>query len=305
MDLIFNLNKPKGITSQEATTEIKKIFKAKKAGHTGTLDPSATGVLLVCINRATRLASYFSSLKKEYKAVLKLGETTDTQDAQGTVIERSEQIEVDEPSLKNVLKSFRGEIFQKPPMFSALKHKGRPLYKYAHRGIDIPRKPRAVHIDLIELLDINLPYASIMVLCSKGTYIRTLCDDIGKKLGCGAHLFKLERTAIDSFSTKDSLTIGEIRAIRTDSGSGQTPYAHSGIYTMNDALSWMPELKIKDSQVRHVMNGNPIKPNATEQTHILKTAEGIKIKSSEGELLAIGSYLAEKNMIKMDVVFPT
>lgn len=304
MDLIINLNKPKGITSQDATLKVKKILKAKKAGHTGTLDPTATGILLICINKATRLASYFSSLDKEYKALIKLGEATDTLDAQGNVIKKSDRIRVDETVIKNTLKSFEGKILQRPPMFSALKYKGTPLYKYAKKGIDIPRKPRKVHIHHIELLNINLPFVSFMTVCSKGTYIRTLCDDIGKKLGIGAHLFELERTAIDPFKIKDAMSIEEL---------SPDPIKNRSIYTMDSALSWMPELKIKESLVKGVKNGTPIKisdcPDFLDSSgtsrNDLMTAAGIKIKSPDGEFLAVGSFLAGKNVVKMDVVFET
>ena len=297
MDLIINLNKPKGITSQKATTEVKKLLKAKKAGHAGTLDPAATGVLLICINRATRLASYFSSLDKEYNAVIKLGETTDTQDSQGIVIEKTDRIEVDETLIKNTLKSFEGEIMQEPPMYSALKYEGKPLYKYARKGIDIPRNPRKVHIYFIKVLNINIPFVSFKTVCSKGTYIRTLCDDIGKKLGTGAHLFELERTAIGPFRLEDSMKIDNL---------GPAPIKNRGVYTMDSALSWMPELKIKESQIKAVRNGAPINTRlCSDFSDNLKNAQGIKIKSPDNEFLAIGSFSAGKNMVKMDVVFGT
>lgn len=326
MDLVININKPEGITSQKITLKVKKILNAKKAGHTGTLDPSATGILLICLNNATRLASYFSSLDKEYRAVIKLGEATDTQDAEGNVIEKSGRIAVDRSALKNTLKSFTGKILQKPPMFSALKFKGKPLYKYARKGIDIPRKPRKVQIHNIELLDINFPFVSFKVVCSKGTYIRTLSDDIGKKLGIWAHLFELERTAVGPFNIKDAVRIEELNPVsiltsdsetsRSELSKGACPVGQeallpNGIYTMDSALFWMPELKIKESLVRGVKNGIPIKisechdfPDSSGMSHEdLMAASGIRIKSPEGQLLAIGSFLAGKEVIKTDVVF--
>lgn len=300
MDLIISLNKPKGITSYEATAEAKKIFKAEKAGHTGTLDPLATGVLLICINKATRLASYFSSLDKEYRAVMKLGEVTDTQDADGNVIGKSDRIEVDEITIKDTLKSFEGEILQIPPVFSALKYKGKPLYKYAKKGLNIPLEPRKVYIHYIELLNIDLPFVCFRTACSKGTYIRTLCNDIGKKLGFGAHLFELERTAIGSFSIRDSLSIEELNSIKPDNRTD------GGIYTMDSAISWMPELKIKESLLKAVKNGIPIKINqCIDFSDDLKTTGGIRIKSPDGRLLAVGSFVTDKNEIRMDVVFGT
>jgi tRNA pseudouridine55 synthase len=295
MDLIISLNKPKGLTSQEATSKVKKILKAKKAGHTGTLDPMATGLLLICIDKATRITQYLSSLDKEYEAVMKLGETTDTQDAEGTIISQTDRIEIDEETIKKTLESFKGRILQKPPMFSALKHKGRPLYKYARKGMDIPRESRSVYIHYIELLNTNLTFVTFRTLCSKGTYIRTLCDDIGKKLGVGAHLFELKRIAIGPFNIKDALSIEELNSTKD--------YLRSkGIYTIDKALSWLPELKIKGSLIKAVRNGAPIKTGFTLSREI-KSALGIRIKSPDDELLAIGSFSPKHEIIKMDVVF--
>ncbi len=313
MDFIINLNKPAGITSQDAVTKVKKTIKAKKAGHAGTLDPAATGVLLVCTNRATRLASYFSDLDKEYRAVIKLGEVTDTQDAQGKVIEKSDSIDVDESAIKSALGAFEGETLQQPPMYSALKHEGKPLYKYARQGIDVPRKQRKISIHKIELLDIDLPFAGFTVVCSKGTYIRTLCHDIGKKLGTGAHLFKLERTAIGPFSIKDSLSLEELSPLRKQEGflnkgvypdRKQEGFLNKGVYTMDSALSWMPEYRVTDSQVGDVQNGVPVSISGSQDfLDSLAASSGIRVKSPEGLLLAIGSFQPIRKTVKMDVVF--
>jgi tRNA pseudouridine55 synthase len=295
MDLIIALNKPKDITSQDAVTKVKKILKVKKAGHTGTLDPMATGLLLVCINRATRLASYFSNLGKEYRAVMKLGETTDTQDACGKIIARSDKIEIGNATIEECLVSFKGNILQQPPMFSALKHEGQPLYKLARKGIDVDRKPREVSIYDIDVLNINYPFVTFRVACSKGTYIRTLCDDAGKKLGVGAHLFELERTAIGPFRIEDSLSFDELKNVDINEAGIK------GIYTMDKALSWMPELKIDDVTINAVKHGNPIMILTLSDDY--KKAEGIRIKSPDDEFLAVGSFSPERNIIKMDVVF--
>ncbi|MBI5098846.1 MAG: tRNA pseudouridine(55) synthase TruB [Nitrospirae bacterium] len=295
MDLIIALNKPKDITSQDAVTKVKKILKIKKAGHTGTLDPMATGLLLVCINRATRLASYFCNLDKEYRAVMKLGETTDTQDAYGKIIAKSDKIEIGNTIIEECLISFKGNILQQPPMFSALKHEGQPLYKLARKGIEVDRKPREVSIYDIDLININFPYVTFRVVCSKGTYIRTLCDDIGKKLGVGAHLFELERTAIGSFRIANSLTIEELISLNINEPDGK------GVYTMDKALSWMPAFKIDDATIKAVKHGNPIRILTLSDDY--KKAEGIRIKSPDDEFLAVGSFSPERNTIKMDVVF--
>lgn len=298
MDIIISLNKPKDITSQDAVTRVKKILKFKKAGHTGTLDPMATGLLLICINRATRLASYFLNLDKEYRAVMKLGETTDTQDAYGKIISKTDHIDIDKAVIEETLKSFRGNILQQPPMFSALKHEGGPLYKLARKGIEIERKSREVNIYDIELLDINMPYVTFRAVCSKGTYIRTLCDDIGKKLGVGAHLCELERTKIGAFRIEDSLSIEELKSLNINGPDSK------GVYGMDEALSWMPELNINEEMIKAVTHGNPIK--ITDELGFStteKTVPGIRIKPPDGSLLAIGSYSAAKDIVMMDVVF--
>lgn len=297
MDIVISINKPRDITSQDAVTKTKKILKVKKAGHTGTLDPLATGLLIICVNRATRLAPYFSGLDKEYRCVMKLGETTDTQDAYGKIIDRIDSVEVGREVVEDTLHAFKGKILQLPPMFSALKHKGKPLYKLARKGIEVERKPREINIHDIALLDFNLPFVSFRTICSKGTYIRTLCDDIGKKLGTGAHLCELERTAVGRLNITESITLDELQAV------SQGDLIKKGIYTMDEAMSWLPEFKVKDFMLKSVIHGNPIKLNTINVDHEFKTAPGIRIKSPDGGLLAIGSYASEKNIIKMDVVF--
>ncbi|MEW6600522.1 MAG: tRNA pseudouridine(55) synthase TruB [Nitrospirota bacterium] len=297
MDILIAVNKPKDITSQDAVTRVKRTLKVKKAGHTGTLDPLATGLLIICINRATRLASYFSDLDKEYRAVMKLGETTDTQDAYGNIIARCVTDNIDKGLVEDTLKSFVGTSHQHPPMFSALKHKGRSLYSYARQGIEVERELREITIHRIGLLSVDLPLVTFTVRCSKGTYIRTLCHDIGQKLGVGAHLLELERTAIGPFELKNSLTFDELQAV------SEGERADRGFYTMNEALSWMPEFIIKDHMLKSVIHGHPIQLGSMEPSGNMKSASGIKIVSPDGDLLAIGSYSPLKNEIKMDVVF--
>lgn len=297
MDLIINLNKPRDISSHDAVTKAKKLLKAKKAGHAGTLDPLATGVLIICLNRATRLASYFSGLDKEYRAVMKLGETTDTQDARGVVLEKKDAVAIDKESVQDALLSLKGTVLQEPPMYSALKHRGTPLYKLARKGIDVERRARAITIHEIELLGIEIPYVAFRIVCSTGTYVRTLCDDLGKRLGTGAHLFQLERTAVGQFHIDDSLSIEELAAAEGRSGL-------KGVYSMDGALAWMPELRVHESLAMSVRNGAPVKAEEYAGfSDALRTAKGIRIKSPDNELLAVGSYSPEKDMIRMKVVF--
>lgn len=298
MNLVISINKPKDITSQDAVTRVKKLLKVRKAGHCGTLDPMATGLLLVCINKATRLATYLSGFDKEYIAVMKLGESTDTQDAYGEVIEKADSFDISEAEIKAVISSFKGEISQLPPMFSALKHKGRPLYDYARKGIDIERRSRDVAIKSIDILDIEMPFVKFNVSCSKGTYIRTLCSDVGKKLGVGAHMSELQRTAIGQFNISEALEIDALK----DLDLGKTD--NRGVYTMDSALSWMPELKTDERTSGNVKHGNPITAGQEiEFTDDMKTAAGIRVKSPQNELIAIGRYEDKRNIIRMEVVF--
>jgi tRNA pseudouridine55 synthase len=297
MDLVISINKPKDISSHDAVSKVKRILKVKKAGHTGTLDPMATGLMLICTNRATRLAPYLSGLSKEYRAVMKLGEVTDTQDARGRITEKTDIMDLNRSTVEEAVMSFRGRIRQQPPMYSAIKHKGKPLYKLARKGIEVERKIREVAIHHIEVTDINLPYVSFTAGCSKGTYIRTLCHDIGQKLGIGAHLAELERTAVNGFRVSESLTFEELQS------SAEGAHTDKGMYTMDEALPWMPEFTILESQTKAVLNGNPLKLNGLKVSDNIRKADGIRVKSPANDLLAIGSYSAVKNIIKLDVVF--
>ena len=210
MDEILNIDKPKDWTSHDVVAKIRSHFKIKKVGHAGTLDPNATGVLLICLGRATKRASFLTGQKKTYEGTLLLGTTTDTQDIKGKVIKKIKVEKIDAELLSDILEDLTGDISQIPPMYSAVHYKGERLYKLARRGIKVDPEPRKVHIHSIELLSINIPEISIRVVCSKGTYIRTLADTIGEKLGYGACLKDLRRTQVGSFHIEDSLTLKDV-----------------------------------------------------------------------------------------------
>jgi tRNA pseudouridine55 synthase len=213
MDGFLIINKEPFMTSFDVVHRIRKKFGFKKVGHAGTLDPQATGVLVLAIGKATKIISLYEKVDKEYAAKMTLGLRTDTQDSTGTVLSQSPWEQVSEAQVKEALFSFLGEIDQIPPMVSALKHKGKPLYKYARQGIEIERKSRRVTIFGVTDFSCSLPDVYFKVKCSKGTYIRTLCDDVGQKLGCGAVLSGLERTAVGPFSLADSVKCDEIEDI--------------------------------------------------------------------------------------------
>lgn len=216
MDGIINVYKEQGFTSHDVVAKLRGILHIKKIGHTGTLDPDAVGVLPVCIGKATKLCGLITDWNKTYEAVMLLGVTTDTQDISGSELSRND-VNVDERQIVEAVSSFVGEYDQIPPMYSALKYNGKKLYELARDGIEVERKPRRVVIESIRINDINLSDSqktvTFTVECSKGTYIRTLCDDIGKKLGCGACMMKLTRTRVGSFGIDDSFTLNQIAAL--------------------------------------------------------------------------------------------
>ena len=210
MDGILNIDKPKDWTSHDVVAKIRSHFKVKKVGHAGTLDPNATGVLLICLGRATKNASFLTEQKKTYEGTLLLGTTTDTQDIKGKVTGRMKVENFNAELLSDVLEDLTGDISQIPPMYSAVHYKGERLYKLARKGIKVDPAPRKVHIYSIELLSINIPEISIRVVCSKGTYIRTLANTIGEKLGYGACLKDLRRIQVGDFHIKDSLVLKDV-----------------------------------------------------------------------------------------------
>lgn len=210
MDGILNVYKNKGMTSFDVVRKIKKISNTKKVGHTGTLDPLAEGVLPVCIGRATKCVENLTADNKIYLAKLKLGVITETYDQEGKILEENEVQLDDEEHIKDIIKSFQGEIEQIPPIYSALKVNGKKLYEYARQGIDVEIEPRKVNIYYIDIKNIELPYIEFEVRCSKGTYIRSLCYDIGKALECGATMWELERISSGIFNKEGSINIEKL-----------------------------------------------------------------------------------------------
>lgn len=213
---ILNINKPEGLTSHDVVVKLRKLLKIKKVGHTGTLDPQATGVLLICIGKATKLSNLLSSKNKGYTAGMKIGITTDTQDIWGNILEKKECSNLNIEQIKEAFLHFTGEINQVPPMYSAVKHKGKRLYKLAREGYIVERTPRKVTINSIEKISYKedaYPEIIFKVSCSSGTYIRTLCEDIGKYLGYGACMFSLVRTKIGSYTIEDAVTLEKLSEV--------------------------------------------------------------------------------------------
>jgi len=282
---IINLDKPKGMTSQEAVTFVKRTLRVKKAGHAGTLDPLATGVLLILLGEATKVARFLSDLDKEYISKIKLGERTDTLDSEGNIIEKRDVPDIPKGQIEAVLSRFLGEIRQVPPMYSALKHSGRPLYELARKGIEVERKERPVNIYNIRLLSLNLPYLEIAISCSKGTYIRTLADDIGMALGTGAHIVELRRTSIGDFNIEGSLKINDL-----------TP---DKIIPIDKALSHLREFKVSQREFELLTKGARI-PH-TDRT--LLDGEYLRLKDPDGRLFAIGLSSVSPKIIRIERLF--
>ncbi len=246
---ILNIDKPSGMTSHDVVAVVRKRFGLRAVGHTGTLDPAASGVLLLCLGRATKFARFFEALDKTYWTVLQLGVCTDTQDATGNTTRECEVPAIEPAQVETVLDRFRGDIEQVPPMYSAVKHHGQRLYKLARQGQVVPREPRKVHIRRLELLGIQGAQITLAVTCSKGTYIRTLCEDIGLALGYGAHMVHLQRCRIGAFSLAEAASLERLKARvgACESMHGSLPLSH--------ALGFLPALALTPPQSHAVRTG--------------------------------------------------
>ena len=216
MDGLLNVNKPTGMTSHDVVLFVRRHFGIKKVGHTGILDPMATGVLVLVLGRATKIASVLIDQDKEYDAVMCLGTSTHTHDREGRVLKEEAFEGVKTKNIRDVIASFVGEIEQIPPMVSARRYRGKRLYELARKGIHVDREPKKVHIHEIHINWINMPHVSFRLRCSKGTYVRTFCNDVGEKLGIGAHLHSLERTKSGPFLLKDSVSWTELQTLNKD-----------------------------------------------------------------------------------------
>lgn len=213
IDGILLVDKPEGMTSHDVVDFVRKRFQIKKVGHSGTLDPMATGILVMLLGNATKLSKEFTNLDKEYLAEMTLGAITDTADAQGKIIKefpKDSYKDITRAQAEDALGNFKGEIEQVPPMVSALRFKGKRLYKLARKGIKVTLQPRKIKVYELELTSFEPPKIAFRVTCSKGTYVRKLCEDIGEKLGCGAHQSKLRRTRVGDFTIQDSVALGSL-----------------------------------------------------------------------------------------------
>ncbi len=275
------IDKPENMSSARVVSHVKRTLDAKKVGHAGTLDPFATGVMICCVNRATRLARFFLGGDKKYEALLHLGIETDTQDATGHIISEDRVPDCSESEIQAVFRSFTGPLQQMPPVYSALKHKGIPLYKHARRGKPIQKPARQIVVQALHITDIQLPYIRFEVTCSAGTYVRTLGADIGNALGCGGHLKTLRRTQSSGFAIADAMTL----EVFEERAAAETFSRYA--VGMTEALETMPGRTADKELKSKIVNGVPL----TQKDVILgKSADKgnfIKIIDANRELLAV------------------
>ena len=295
---IINVYKERGYTSHDVVAKLRGILRQKKIGHTGTLDPEAQGVLPVCLGNATKVCDLLTDRTKEYRAVLRLGTVTDTQDLTGTVLETHEP-SCTEEEVRDCIEGFVGTQEQIPPMYSALKVNGKKLYELARQGVEVERKARTITVSEIRIHEIRLPEAEFTVVCSKGTYIRTLCHDIGARLGCGGCMKSLLRTKVGPFCLEDSLRLDEIAELR-DAGE-----LSRAVQPTDSVFAHLPQLVLTPEAERLVRNGNPL------HEELLREAEGVRredgsqvcVYAPDGTFLAVYRWDARRAMYRAEKMF--
>ena len=240
---ILLLDKPVGLTSNAALQKVKSLYRAKKAGHTGSLDKAASGLLPLCFGEATKFSGFLLNADKHYRTIFQLGIQTNTGDAEGEVVYRGALQKFTRKRIEAALAGFQGTVMQIPPMFSALKHKGQRLYKLAHQGLEVDREPREITVHSITLLDYRDDELELEILCSKGTYIRTLAEDIGKELGCGAHVKSLRRIGVGPYSDENMLALAELETIAETGLSG----LDAELLGIDSVLQDMPSIHLVES----------------------------------------------------------
>ena len=280
------LDKPLGMSSNKALQQVKYLFNAKKAGHTGTLDPLATGVLVICFGKATKTAQHVTNTSKTYSVVAKLGEVTDSGDKEGKIIQRTEIKSEHVNRLDAVASQFVGEIEQIPPMYSAIKQNGTPLYKLARDGVQVPRAARKVRIYSLKITQVHSPLVEFVVHCSKGTYIRTLAEDIGHQLGCGAHVAELRRVGVGQFGQQIPMhTLEELEQIVQQGG---LPLLDRVMLSIEKAFLHYPKVELKSGLVQLAEQGVQLKLAADREREFLRIYDTDHIFRGLGEVDATG-----------------
>ena len=285
---VFLLDKPQGMSSNDIMQKVKRLFQANKAGHTGALDPLATGMLPICLGEATKFSQFLLDSDKRYFVTAKLGERTDTSDAEGQVVETRE-VNVLEADILAALPQFRGDILQVPTMFSALKYNGKPLYEYARQGITVEREARPITIFELTFIEYNAPYLSLEVHCSKGTYIRTLVDDLGEVLGCGAHVSVLRRLEVADYPVKEMMPIEELQLLAESFPQQELDRL---LLPMDTAVASLAALNLTESQTKAVKFGQRVKFENSEQIYGL-----VRLFSNTQQFLGVAEITSD-NVIR-------
>lgn len=293
---ILNVYKEKGFTSFDVVAKLRGMTKEKKIGHTGTLDPDAEGVLPICFGKATKVCDMLTNKDKIYETELRLGIVTDTQDLTGTVLKESEITATQEEIIKTI-KSFEGEYAQIPPMYSALKVNGQKLCDLARQGIEVERKPRNIHIYAIEILEIQLPVVKMRVECSKGTYIRTLCHDIGEKLKCGGSMQSLVRTKVSIFDIQQSYRFKDIETLICNNTLEQT------LLTVDSMFLEYPILTAKKEYDKLIQNGNRMELDYFKETYDKVKDIQFRVYDEQEHFIGIYRYDEEKQNMKPLKIF--
>jgi len=279
------LDKPLGVSSNHALQAAKRLYFAAKAGHTGSLDPLATGVLPLCFGEATKFSQYLLDADKAYQSTFVLGTVTDSGDAEGQILETNDASDVGEADVQQALEAFRGEIEQVPSMFSAIKQNGQPLYKLARQGIEVERKSRTVVIKKLELLEFRpgeRPEVDIYLECSKGTYVRSIAEDLGQALGCGAHVSALRRTKAGPFSLEDSVTMNTLETLKQNDAVAQMDDL---LLPADTAVKSLPLVELGESGGFYMRQGQPVLvPNAPGSGMV-------RVALETGEFLGVGEIL--------------
>lgn len=273
---VLLLDKPPGFTSNAALQKVKRLFQADKAGHTGTLDPLATGLLPVCLGEATKFSQGLLDSGKIYQAVVKLGETTSTGDAEGEILS-IQAVNVSRARVEKALNRLQGSVSQIPPMYSALKHRGKPLYAYAREGKQVERAPRKVHIETLRLDNITGQEIKITIHCSKGTYVRVLAEDLGEMLGCGAYLKALRRTGVGPFHLNEALTLPQLEAMNMEQRD-------ASLLPVDSLLRALPKILLEDKNSRNFLQGNAISQAASSASGMARIYNMKQIFIGLGEI---------------------
>lgn len=281
---VFLLDKPQGMSSNDILQKVKRIFQANKAGHTGALDPLATGMLPICLGEATKFSQFLLDSDKRYQVTAKLGERTDTSDAEGQVVE-TKVVNVTESDIQQALAQFRGDILQVPTMFSALKHQGKPLYEYARAGITVEREARPITIFELKFIAYEAPFLTLEVHCSKGTYIRTLVDDLGEVLGCGAHVTVLRRLAVADYPIAAMMSYADLQNMAENQ---PLEVLDKLLLPMDTAVSNLPKINLNEQQTKAVGFGQRVKFENVEQIYGL-----VRLFSNTAQFLGVAEITAD------------